>query len=146
MWWKVLCFLFFLVYIKRYFTYWFPQFILLSSFNETWSLKGTQQLSFQYVCYEISENSYEFIRRLLLLPNVQSYLTCIWLVLPKLSQALSILSQLSNWLFIESVDLSYWENDSEVDPLELIKISINSFTKKVGIIEELNVKLETNKH
>ena len=99
-----------------------------------------------YVCYEISENGYEFIRRLLLLPNVQSYLTCIWLVLPKLSQALSILLLLSDWLLIESVDLSYRENDSEVDPLELIKISINSFTKKVGIIEELNVKLETNQY
>ena len=94
-----------------------------------------------YVCYEISENGYEFIRRLLLLPNVQSYLTCILLMLPKLSQALSILSQLSNWLFIESVDLSYRENDSEIDPLELIKISINSFTKKVGIIEELNFQI-----
>ena len=95
-----------------------------------------------YVCYKITANSYEFIRRLLSLPNVQVYLTSIWLVLPKLSQALSILSQLSDCLLIESVDLSYWENDSEVDPTDLIKSSIYSITKKVGIINKLNVSLE----
>ena len=98
-----------------------------------------------YVWYEISANSYEFIRRLLSLPNVQIYLTNIWLVLPKLSQALSILSQLSDCLLVESVNLSYWENDFEVDPTDLIKSLKNSFTKKVGIIDELNVSLKTSK-
>ena len=102
------------------------------------------KLSWIYLSYEISENSYEFIRRLLLLPNVQSCLICILLVLPKLSQVLSILSQLSKCLFIEFVDLSYWENDKE-DSFELIKSSKNSFTKKVGIIEVLNIKLENDK-
>ena len=92
-----------------------------------------------------SSNSYEFIRRLLSLPNVQVYLTSIKLVLPKLSQALSILSQLSDCLLIQSVDLSYWENDSEVDPTDWIKSSMNSFTKKVGIIRKLNVSLKTSK-
>ena len=92
-----------------------------------------------------SSNSYEFIRRFLSLPNVQIYLTCILLVLPKLSQALSILSQLSDCLVIESLNLSYWENDFEVDPTDLIKSSMNSFTKKVGIIDELNVSLKTSK-
>ena len=92
-----------------------------------------------YVWYEISAKSYEFIRRLLSLPNVKAYLTWIWLVLPKLSQALSILSQLSDCLLIEYVELIYWENDSEIDPTDLIKSSMNSFTKKVGIIDELNV-------
>ena len=95
-----------------------------------------------YVCFEISANSYEFIRRLLSLPNVQAYLINILLVLPKLSQALSILSQLSDCLLIESVELSYWENDSEIDPTDLIKSSMNSFTKKVGIIDELNVNFQ----
>ena len=95
-----------------------------------------------YVCYEISSNSYEFIRRLLSLPNVKAYLIDIWLVLPKLSQALTILSQLSDCLVIEFVNLSYWENDSEVDPTDLIKSLKNSFTKKVGIIDELNVSLK----
>ena len=95
-----------------------------------------------YVCYEISSNSYEFIRRLLSLPNVKAYLIDIWLVLPKLSQALTILSQLSDCLVIEYVNLSYWENDSEVDPTDLIKSLKNSFTKKVGIIDELNVSLK----
>ena len=98
-----------------------------------------------YVCYEISANSYEFIRRLLSLPNVQVYLIRIKLVLQKLSQALSILSQLSNCLLIESVELSYWENDSEVDSTDLIKTSMNSFTKIFGIINKLNVSLKTSK-
>ena len=98
-----------------------------------------------YVCYEISVNSYELIRKLLSLPNVKAYLIDIWLVLPKLSQALSILSQLSDCLLIESVELSYWENDSEVDSTDLIKSSMNSFTKKVGIIRNLNVSLKTSK-
>ena len=98
-----------------------------------------------YVSFEISANSYEFIRKLLSLPNVKAYLTGIWLVLPKLSQALSILSQLSDCLLIESVELGYWEKDSEVDPTDLIKSSMNSFTKKVGIIDELNVSLKTSK-
>ena len=95
-----------------------------------------------YVCYEISTNSYEFIWRLLSLPNVKAYLTCIWLELPKLSQALSILSQLSDCLLIESVELGFWENDSEVDSNDLIKSLKNSFTKKVGIIRKLNVSLK----
>ena len=98
-----------------------------------------------YVCYEISANSHDFIRRLLSLPNVQVYLIRIKLVLPKLSQALSILSQLSDCLLIESVELIYWENDSEVDPTDLIKSSMNSFTKKVGVIRKLNVSLKTSK-
>ena len=98
-----------------------------------------------FVCYEISVNSYEFIRRLLSLPSVKAYLINIWLVLPKLSQALSILSKLSDCLLIKFVELSYWENDSEVDPTDLIKSSMNSFTKKVGIIDELNVSLKTSK-
>ena len=97
-----------------------------------------------YLWYEISAKSYEFIKRLLSLPNVKAYLTNIWLVLPKLSQALSILSQLSDCLLIESVELSYWENDSEVDSTYLIKSLKNSFTKKVGIIDELNVSLKTS--
>ena len=98
-----------------------------------------------YVCYEISANSYEFIRRLLSLPNVQAYLNSIKLVLPKLSQALSILSQLSDCLLIESVYLSYWENDSEVDPTDLIKSSMNWFRKKFEIImSKLTVSLETS--
>ena len=98
-----------------------------------------------YVCYEISASNHDFIWRLLSLPNVQVYLISIWLVFPKLSQALSILSQLSDCLVIESVELSYWENDSEVDPTDLIKSSMNSFTKKVGIINKLNVSLKTSK-
>ena len=98
-----------------------------------------------YVCYEISANSYEFIRRLLSLSNVQVYLIKIKLVLPKLSQALSILSQLSDCLLIEYVELIYWENDSEVDSTDLIKSLKNSFTKKVGIIDELKVSLKTSK-
>ena len=98
-----------------------------------------------YVSFEISANSYEFIRKLLWLPNVKAYLIRIRLVLPKLSQALSILSQLSDCLLIEFVELIYWENDSEVDPTDLIKSSINSFTKKVGIImSKLTVSLETS--
>ena len=44
-----------------------------------------------YVCYEISASNHDFIRRLLSLPNVKAYLTDILLVLPKLSQVLSIL-------------------------------------------------------
>ena len=95
-----------------------------------------------YVSFEISANSYEFIRRLLSLPNLKAYLTGIWLVLPKLSQALTILSQLSDCLVIEYVDLNYWENDSEVDPTDLIKSSMNSFTKKVGVIDGLNVSFQ----
>ena len=87
--------------------------------------------------------SYEFIRRLLLLPNVQSYLIRILLVLPELSQALSILLLLSNCLFIRSIELSYCKNDLEVDSIDIIVYSKNSFTKKVGIIEELKVNLET---
>ena len=79
------------------------------------------------------------------LSNVKVYLIRIKLVLPMLSQALTILSQLSNCLLIESVELSYWENDSEVDPTDLIKSSMNSFTKKVGIIKKLNVSLKTSK-
>ena len=98
-----------------------------------------------YVSFWQSSNSYEFIRRLLWLPNVKAYLTWIWLVLPKLSQALSILSQLSDCLVIESVELSYWEADSEVDPTDLIKSLKNSFTKKVGVIGELNVSLKNSK-
>ena len=98
-----------------------------------------------YVCYEISANSHEFIRRLLSLPIVQVYLISIWLMLPKLSQALSILLQLSDCLLIESVELSYWKNDSKIDPTDLIKSSMNSFTKKVGIIRKLNVSLKTSK-
>ena len=98
-----------------------------------------------YVSFWQSSNSHEFIWRLLSLPNVQVYLTSIKLVLPKLSQALSILSQLSDCLVIEYVDLSYWENDSEVDPTDLIKSSKNSFTKKVGGIRKLNVSLKTSK-
>ena len=97
-----------------------------------------------HVYFWQSSNSYEFIRRLLSLPNLQVYLISIWLVLPKLSQALSILSQLSDCLLIESVDLSYWENDSEVDSTDLIKSSMNSFTKKVGVIRKLNVSLKTS--
>ena len=98
-----------------------------------------------YVWYEISAKSYEFIWRLLWLSNVKAYLINIWLVLPKLSQALSILSQLSDCLLIESIELIYWENDSEVDPTDLIKSSMNSFTKKVGVIHKLNVSLKTSK-
>ena len=86
--------------------------------------------------YGLSESSYEFIRRLLLLPNVQVYLNNIRLVFPKLSQTLSILSQLSDCPLIESVKLSYWANDSGVDSADLIKSSMNSFTKKVGIIKK----------
>ena len=97
-----------------------------------------------YVSFWQSSKSYEFIRRLLSLQSVQVYLISIWLVLPKLSQALSILSQLSDCLLIESVELSYWENDSEVDPTDLIKSSMNSFTKKVGVIDVLNVSLKTS--
>ena len=97
-----------------------------------------------YVCYEISVNSYELIRKILSLPNVQVYLIRIKLVLPKLSQALAILSQLSDCHLIKSVELSYWENDSEVDPADLIKSSKNLFTKKVGIIDVLNVSLKTS--
>ena len=103
------------------------------------------KLFFIYVCYELSANSYEFIRRLLSLPNVKVYLIRIKLMLQKLSQALSILSQLSDCFLIESVELSYWENDSEVDPTDLIKSSMNSFTKKFGIINKLNVSLKTSK-
>ena len=98
-----------------------------------------------YVCYEISAKSYEFIKRLLSLSNVQVYLIRIKLVLQKLSQALSILSQLSDCLLIGFVNLSYWENDSEVEPTDLIKSSKNLFTKKVGIISELNISLKTFK-
>ena len=94
-----------------------------------------------YVLYELSESSYEFIRRLLLLPSVQSYLLYIWLELPKLSQTLSILSILSDCPFIEYVELRYRENDNEVDSSDLIKSSMNSFTKKVGIIEYLKINL-----
>ena len=97
-----------------------------------------------HVSFWQSSNSYEFIWRLLWLSNVKAYLIDIWLVLPKLSQALSILSQLSDCLLIESVDLSYWENDSEVDSTDLIKSSMNSFTKKVGVIRKLNVSLKTS--
>ena len=110
---------------------WFEDFSNLKIFN-------------LYVWYEISAKSYEFIWRLLSLPNVQVYLVRIKLVLPKLSQALLILSQLSDCLLIESVELSYWENDSEVDPTDLIKSLMNSFTKKVGIIDELKVSLKTS--
>ena len=95
-----------------------------------------------YVCYEISENSYEFIRRLLLLPNVQAYLIRIWLVLPKLSQALLILSLLSDCLLIGYVELGYSKNDLENDSTDIIKSSMNSFIKKVGFIEELKISLE----
>ena len=119
--------------------------LIKSKLNADWfdDLSDLKLVSI-YVCYEISANSYEFIRRLLSLPNVQIYLINIWLVLPKLSQALSILSQLSDCLLIEYVDLSYWENDSEVDLTDLIKSLKNSFTKKVGIIDELNVSLKTS--
>ena len=92
-----------------------------------------------YVCYKISTNSYDFIKRLLLLPNVKNYLIYIKLILPKLSQALSILSLLSDWLFIESVELSYCKNDCEEDPVELIKSSKVSLTKKIGVINELKI-------
>ena len=95
-----------------------------------------------YVSFWQSSKSYEFIRRLLSLSNVQVYLIRIKLVLQKLSQALSILSQLSNCLLIESVELSYWENDIVVDPTDLIKSSMNSFTKKVGVIRKLNVSFQ----
>ena len=98
-----------------------------------------------HVSFWQSSNSYEFIKRLLSLPNVKAYLTSILLVFPKLSQALSILSQLSDCLVIESVELSYWEADSEVDPTDLIKSLKNSFTKKVGVIGELNVSLKNSK-
>ena len=97
-----------------------------------------------YVSFWQSSKSYEFIRRLLSLPNVQVYLIRIKLVFPKLSQALSNLSQLSDYLLVEYIDLSYWENDSEVDSTDLIKSSMNLFTKKVGIIDVLNVSLKTS--
>ena len=93
------------------------------------------------ISYELSESSYEFIRRLLLLPNVQVYLNNIQLLLPKLSQALSILSILSDCLLIEYVELRYRENDSEVDSSDLIKSAMNSFTKKIGIIKNLEIYL-----
>ena len=97
------------------------------------------------VLYILSESSYELIRKLLLLPNVQAYLSNIRLLLPKLSQALFILSLLSNCLLIESVDLSYLKNDSEVDSSDLIKSSMNSFTKNVGIIKKLKIYLWSSK-
>ena len=99
------------------------------------------KLDIIYVLYGLSESSYEFIRRLLLLPNVQAYLRNIRLVLPKLSQALLILSQLSDCPLVESVELSYLENDSGIDSAGLIKSSMNSFTKKVGIIEKLKIEI-----
>ena len=95
--------------------------------------------------YKLSESNREFIRRLLLLPNVQVYLSNIRLLLPKLSQALSILSLLSDCPLIEYVELSYWANDSGVDSFDLIKSSMNSFTKKVGIIKKLKIYLESSK-
>ena len=91
------------------------------------------------VFYKLSESSYEFIRRLLLLPYVQAYLSNIRLVLPKLSQALLILSQLSDCPLIEFVELRYWVNDSGIDSANLIKSSMNSFTKKIGIIKKLKI-------
>ena len=97
-----------------------------------------------HLSYELSEGSYELIRRLLLLPNVQANLSNIRLVLPKLSQALSILLRLSDCFMIEYVKLSYSKNDSEIDSTDLIKSSINSFTKKVGIIDKIKISLETS--
>ena len=102
------------------------------------------KVCFIYLNSELSENSYEFIRRLLSLANVKTYLASIWLELQNLSQALSILLQLSDCLLINFVELSYWENDSEADSTDLIKSSMNLFTKKVGFIRKLNVSLKTS--
>ena len=88
-----------------------------------------------------SKNNYKLIRRLLLLPNVQAYLRNIELLLLKLSQALLILSLLSDCPLIESVELKCQVDDSEVDSADLIKSSMNSFTKKVGIIEKQEIYL-----
>ena len=96
------------------------------------------------ILYRLSGSSYELIRKLLLLPNVQAYLRNIWLGFPKLSQTLSILSLLSDCPLIEYVKLSYRANDSGVDSADLIKSSLNSFTKKVGIIEKLKIYLESS--
>ena len=95
--------------------------------------------------FEFSQNEYEFISRLLKLEKVRTYLEVCWLTVPKLSQALSILSLLSDYMSITSVVLSYLDCNDTADPSIAIQSSKVWFTKKVGIISKLQIsKIVTN--
>ena len=90
-----------------------------------------------YFDFVLSEAHYSFICDILLLQSIQKSLKFWHLNLENLTSALEVLLLLSDWIYIENVELTFNYFDDTPDPEHSIRMAKKAFTKKVGIISEL---------